>query len=141
MHIRRGDACHTPKGIEHNQHCVHTWRYIEAITLMRVTYPHLSRVFVATNGGPLLIQEIQTALPDLEIIIQNISDRAKYACCEEADLDCSSGPGCLHTDDRLLLEKNEGGGGGHAHEIVSDILGLASCDVLIGTMTSQVSDL
>jgi len=28
VHIRRGDACHMPQGIDHNQHCVHTERYL-----------------------------------------------------------------------------------------------------------------
>jgi hypothetical protein len=72
-----------------------------------------------------------------------------HACQE--DLNCSDGPGCLHTDDRLRTQAREGraeggqsGSGGGAddvtdgHEIVTDVLALASCDALVGTMTSQV---
>ena len=143
VHIRRGDACHNPSGIDHNQHCVATDKYLAAIRRMLAQYPDMKRVFVATNAGPLLIEEVRRGLAGVEVIVQDISDRAKYGCCEEGDLDCSATHECLHTDDRLrrslAMRQEEGGGQDtHAHEIVSDILGLASCDALVGTMTSQV---
>lgn len=72
-------------------------------------------------------------------------DRAQNSCCakKKEDLNCFS-TGCLHTDDRLRAQAKEGaedggkGGGADGHEIMTDILGLASCDALVGTMTSQV---
>ncbi len=64
---------------------------------------------------------------------------------KKEDLNCVS-TGCLHTDDRLRAQAQEGaedggkggGRGADGHEIMTDILGLASCDALVGTMTSQV---
>jgi len=136
VHIRRGDACHTPVGIQHNQHCVPTLKYVEAIRNMRSKYPGMTRVFLSTNGGVSVVSEVQAALPDMHVILQNIPDRSKYACCEKEDLNCSAGRGCLHTDERL---RSAGGADPqHANEIVTDILGLSSCDALVGTMTSQV---
>jgi hypothetical protein len=81
VHIRRGDACHIPQGIDHNQHCVATERYLEAIRNLLSRYSHLKRVFVASNAGPGLLEDIRAGLPGVEVLVQDIQDRAKYACC------------------------------------------------------------
>ena len=116
MHIRRGDACHIPTGIDHNQHCVDTELYLEAIRAMLDTYPAITRVFVATNAGHSVIDEVRRGLHGIQVVFQGIQNRSVYACCEKEDLNCSANTQCLHTDDRLRSELNraERTGGGRA---------------------------
>lgn len=65
MHVRRGDAC-GDAGVQHNQDCVATERYAAAARELAARYG-LTRVLVATNGGPEVLRELREMLPDLEV--------------------------------------------------------------------------
>lgn len=68
--------------------CCGRWRQLAAIREMRDVYGY-RRVLLATNGGPALLEELRSALDDMEVTSQPIPDRDKYACCPEGVLDCS----------------------------------------------------
>jgi hypothetical protein len=146
VHVRRGDACHTNLYEKHNQDCVPTEVYGEVIQEIGEKYGS-RRIFLASNGDLGLVEELRVLLPGYSIAVQNITNREKYACCDPGVTNCTAPHvECRHVHDMLRhhMSKERGDPSRGVEEtfltdIVADIVGLASCDFLVGTFTSQIS--
>eukprot|EP01062_Namystynia_karyoxenos_P047976 TRINITY_DN3639_c0_g1_i1.p1 TRINITY_DN3639_c0_g1~~TRINITY_DN3639_c0_g1_i1.p1 ORF type:complete len:690 (+),score=109.67 TRINITY_DN3639_c0_g1_i1:99-2072(+) len=112
IHIRRGDACRDVGW----RKCFRTLDYVEAADILMRTYALRPQVYVATDGGESIFEEIEDRRPQWEVIRQQLADRDKY------------------NKPSVFVENNPALDGPHTGlETHRDLWGLSKCAALVGT--------